>query len=86
MFTGDDFEGWLVTDFYAAYNLILCHYQRCWAHLLRDQHELKEHHQETIEVTTQSAPSPATGVKGEPVKASYIASMTFRPCLRTVEM
>ena len=35
------FDGVLVSDFYAAYN----HYpglkQRCWAHLLRDIHELK---------------------------------------------
>ncbi len=35
------FEGVLVSDFYAAYN----HYpglkQRCWAHLLRDIHDLK---------------------------------------------
>ena len=38
---GESFEGVLVSDFYAAYN----HYpglkQRCWAHLLRDIHELK---------------------------------------------
>ena len=38
------------------------------------------------QVTTQAIPSPATGMKGEPVKASYMAAMTFRPCLRTVEM
>ena len=38
---GESFSGVLVSDFYAAYN----HYpglkQRCWAHLLRDIHELK---------------------------------------------
>ncbi len=38
---GPAFSGVLVSDFYAAYN----HYpglkQRCWAHLLRDIHELK---------------------------------------------
>lgn len=37
----DSFNGVLVSDFYAAYN----HYpglkQRCWAHLLRDIHNLK---------------------------------------------
>lgn len=47
---GDDFSGWLVTDFYSAYNLILCQHQRCWAHLLRDLHELKETHAEETEV------------------------------------
>ncbi len=38
---GESFGGVLVSDFYAAYN----HYpglkQRCWAHLLRDIHDLK---------------------------------------------
>ncbi len=38
---GESFDGVLVSDFYAAYN----HYpglkQRCWAHLLRDIHELE---------------------------------------------
>ena len=37
----ESFSGVLVSDFYAAYN----HYpglkQRCWAHLLRDIHELR---------------------------------------------
>jgi len=39
---GPDFRGWLVTDFYAAYNLIPGRHQRCWVHLLRDLHALKE--------------------------------------------
>ena len=38
---GEDFAGVLVSDFYAAYH----HYdgpkQRCWAHLLRDIHDLR---------------------------------------------
>ena len=38
---GDDFAGVMVSDFYAAYH----HYdgpkQRCWAHLLRDIHDLR---------------------------------------------
>jgi transposase len=41
---GARFDGVLVCDFYAAYD----HYpgvkQRCWAHLLRDIHELREQH------------------------------------------
>ena len=39
---GEDFEGVLVTDFYAAYNVHKGAHQRCWAHLLRDIHELKQ--------------------------------------------
>jgi transposase len=39
---GANFRGWLVTDFYAAYNLIPGPHQRCWVHLLGDLHDLKE--------------------------------------------
>jgi len=39
---GERFRGVLVSDFYAAYNLIPGRHQRCWTHLLRDLHELKE--------------------------------------------
>jgi transposase len=39
---GVDWRGWLVTDFYAAYNLIPGRHQRCWVHLLRDLHDLKQ--------------------------------------------
>jgi transposase len=41
---GERFRGVLVTDFYSAYNLIPGRHQRCWTHLLRDLHELKEEH------------------------------------------
>ena len=39
---GADWRGWLVTDFYAAYNLIPGRHQRCWSHLLRDLHDLNQ--------------------------------------------
>lgn len=39
---GEDFNGVLVTDFYSAYNVHSGFHQRCWTHLLRDIHELKE--------------------------------------------
>lgn len=39
---GDAFEGCLTTDFYAGYNRMQGRHQRCWAHLLRDIHGLKE--------------------------------------------
>jgi transposase len=41
-----------VSDFYAAYNLLRGQHQRCWTHLLRDLHALKEAHAETAEVLT----------------------------------
>ena len=39
---GDKFEGVLVSDFYGAYNVYQGPHQRCWTHLLRDIHQLKE--------------------------------------------
>lgn len=38
----EQFDGILITDFYAAYNTYTGFHQRCWVHLLRDIHELKE--------------------------------------------
>lgn len=39
---GDEFHGHLVSDFYAGYNDYAGEHQRCWIHLLRDLHKLKE--------------------------------------------
>jgi transposase len=41
---GDRYEGVVVSDFYGGYNAHLGMHQRCWVHLLRDIHELKEKH------------------------------------------
>ena len=38
---GDSFSGVLVSDFYAAYHHYNGPKQRCWAHLLRDIHDLR---------------------------------------------
>ena len=38
---GEDFQGVLSTDFYAAYNEYLGPHQRCWVHYLRDIKKLK---------------------------------------------
>jgi transposase len=47
---GERFRGVLVSDFYAAYNLIPGRHQRCWAHLLDDLHQLKAAHTERVDV------------------------------------
>jgi hypothetical protein len=39
---GEDYQGVLGSDFYAAYNIHQGLQQRCWVHLLRDVHELKK--------------------------------------------
>jgi transposase len=43
---GDRFRGVLVSDFYGAYNAVPGRHQRCWVHLLRDLHALKDEHAE----------------------------------------
>ncbi len=47
---GAQFAGLLSTDFYASYNVYQGRHQRCWVHLLRDLHELKEQHPQQAEV------------------------------------
>jgi hypothetical protein len=47
---GKEFKGKTVCDFYAAYNRLLNEIQRCWAHLLRDLHALKEKQADCPEV------------------------------------
>jgi transposase len=47
---GEQFDGVVVSDFYAAYNAHLGMHQRCWVHLLRDIHELKEKHKQDREL------------------------------------
>ena len=39
---GETFEGVLGSDFFASYNSHQGEHQRCWVHLLRDGHDLKE--------------------------------------------
>jgi transposase len=41
---GSTFAGVLVSDFYAAYDHVPTAKQRCWAHLLRDVHALRQQH------------------------------------------
>ena len=43
---GESFEGVLGSDFFASYNIHQGLHQRCWVHLLRDGHDLKELYRE----------------------------------------
>jgi transposase len=47
---GGKFHGHLVSDFYCGYNEYAGKHQRCWTHLLRDLHELKEGHEQDVDV------------------------------------
>ncbi len=52
---GDEFAGVLVSDFYVGYQ----HYpgvkQKCWAHLLRDVHDLRVAQEKDADVQTWAA-------------------------------
>ncbi len=52
---GSEYNGTLVSDFYAAYNDFPGEHQRCWAHLLRHLHQLKEEHKDDQEVVEWAA-------------------------------
>jgi hypothetical protein len=39
---GSDYQGIVVSDFYGGYNAHFGLHQRCWVHLLRDVHKLRE--------------------------------------------
>lgn len=47
---GNEFKGHLSSDFYAGYNIYSGKHQRCWVHLLRDLHKLKEMYPEDAAV------------------------------------
>jgi hypothetical protein len=48
---GETFAGVLVTDFYASYNFYDGPHQRCWAHLLREIHDLVVQHPTEVRVS-----------------------------------
>jgi hypothetical protein len=47
---GEDYEGVVVSDFYTAYDQFDGLHQRCWAHLLRDIHELTSQQPDDVEL------------------------------------
>ncbi|MCJ7550114.1 MAG: IS66 family transposase [Anaerolineae bacterium] len=47
---GLHFQGHLISDFYGGYNVIRGPHQRCWVHMLRDLHDLKETNPEMPDV------------------------------------
>lgn len=49
---GDTFAGVLVSDFYKAYDHVRTSKQRCWAHLLREAHDLRKQHPQDARVQT----------------------------------
>ena len=59
-FLNGQFSGHLVSDFYCGYNDYAGKHQRCWAHLLRDLHALKEAKAQEADVVSWAQAVQAT--------------------------
>lgn len=57
---GAEAEGVIVSDFYTAYDHRDGRHQRCWAHLLRDIHDLTEQHPDDVGLHTWAQAMPTT--------------------------
>ena len=62
---GEEFDGVLVSDFYGAYNVYQGPHQRCWVHLLRAIHQLKERYPQDL-TPGQMGPGGAEGISPGP--------------------
>lgn len=86
---GDEFAGVLLSDFYAAYD----HYpglkQRCWAHLLREIHDLKTQHPDDVQLRHWGARvkdvyTKANAVHHRDPRKRYAAQRRFEERLRAL--
>ncbi len=68
---GEVFRGVLVSDFYAAYNKIDCQKQKCWPHLLRELHGLKEKHPKSKEIAQFSKRAKLFFKRGKRLQNEY---------------
>jgi hypothetical protein len=64
---GGTFDGHLVSDFYCGYNAYAGKHQRCWVHLLRERHALKE----------AQAAAPVVVAWAQAVRALYDAAQSW---------
>jgi len=69
---GAEYEGVVVSDFYTAYDQLDGRHQRCWAHFLREIHELTEAFPDHAEVQAW----------GEAVQALYARAVTAATLLQ----
>lgn len=90
---GEGFSGTLVSDFYAGYAPYVGVKQKCWAHLLRDVHDLREAHADDAAVQAWAAgvqdvyEQATTWKQAHPLAdtgARQVAAARFAAALRTV--
>jgi len=82
---GDSYNGILVSDFYGAYNRISCRKQKCWTHLLRELHVLKEKHPDDREVLYFSLRLKRFFDRANILKKRYLANEDIESDLRRLE-
>jgi hypothetical protein len=81
----DECTGVRCTDFYAAYNGVLGHKQRCWAHLLRDLHALKEAHLQDQAVQDWAAAVRALYERGQECTRQELSGAQRERAFRQLE-
>ncbi len=69
---GEKFKGVLISDFYGGYNDYACPHQRCWVHLLRDLHDLKEKQAKQEEVVRWAKAVKALYEQGVAIKEAEL--------------
>jgi hypothetical protein len=81
----DDCTGVRCTDFYAGYNGVSGRKQRCWAHLLRDLHALKEAQPAAADVQEWAAALRALYDHGQACDAQTLTAAQRQRAYRQLE-
>ncbi len=81
----DDCRGVRCTDFYAGYNGVLGRKQRCWAHLLRDLHALKDDHPQDETVRAWAQAVHALYERGQECEAQPLSAAQGERAYRQLE-
>jgi transposase len=82
---GDAYGGILVSDFYGGYNKISCRKQKCWTHLLRELHVLKERHPENREVEYFKVRLKRFFDRANRLKVEYLAGIDVDSQIKRLE-
>lgn len=82
---GDEYGGILISDFYGGYNKISCAKQKCWTHLLRELHVLKEKLPEDREVKYFALRLKRFFERANKLKEQYLAGVDVDINIRRLE-
>lgn len=82
---GEVFAGVLCSDFYGAYHKIESTKQKCWAHILRDLHNLKEKHPRNLEVRYFASRLKDFFDRGKLLREECAAGKNIKPRLKRLE-